>query len=50
MEWETDRARFLGDADFVAVPPELITKPYANKVAASIDPDRATPSVRRTGS
>jgi gamma-glutamyltranspeptidase/glutathione hydrolase len=39
-----DRARYLGDPDFVSVPPELTTKAYAARVAAGIDPDRATPS------
>ena len=37
-----DRARHLGDGDFVAVPAELVTKEYAAKVAATIDPGRAT--------
>jgi gamma-glutamyltranspeptidase/glutathione hydrolase len=39
-----DRARFLGDTDFVTVPTELTTKQYAARVAATIHPDRATPS------
>ena len=39
-----DRARFLGDADFVTVPPELTTKQYAARHATTIDPERATPS------
>ncbi|MDA1015455.1 MAG: gamma-glutamyltransferase [Planctomycetota bacterium] len=39
-----DRARHLGDADFVKIPPHLITKDYAKKLAASIDAERATSS------
>jgi gamma-glutamyltranspeptidase/glutathione hydrolase len=40
-----DRARYMGDPDFVAVPVEkLVSREYARKRAASIDPDRATPS------
>jgi gamma-glutamyltranspeptidase/glutathione hydrolase len=39
-----DRARHLGDADFVKVPPHLIAKEYAKKLAASIDPKKATRS------
>lgn len=39
-----DRARFLGDTDFVCIPPDLTTKEYAKKLAASIDPEKATPS------
>lgn len=40
-----DRAEFLGDTDFVKVPVAgLISKAYADKLAASIAPDRATPS------
>ena len=39
-----DRARYLGDADFVAVPPHLTSKDYARKLAAEIDPAKATPS------
>ncbi|MGL4549929.1 MAG: gamma-glutamyltransferase [Gemmataceae bacterium] len=38
-----DRARHLGDADFVTVPPHLTTKEYAKKLAATIG-DRATPA------
>jgi gamma-glutamyltranspeptidase/glutathione hydrolase len=41
-----DRARHLGDPDFVTVPVERLTsKPYARTVAASIDPARASSSV-----
>ena len=40
-----DRARYLGDADFVAVPvDQLVSKEYAQKRAASIDPASATRS------
>ncbi len=39
-----DRARYLGDPAFTAIPPHLTTKEYARKLAASIDPDHATPS------
>ena len=39
-----DRARFLGDADFVSIPPHLTTKEYAKKLAAGIDLGKATPS------
>lgn len=44
-----DRAAFLGDADFVKIPPHLTTKEYARKQAASIDPNRATPSADLAG-
>lgn len=41
-----DRARFLGDADFVSVPIERLTsKDYADSLARSIDPQHATRSV-----
>ena len=41
-----DRARHLGDPDFVKVPVEtLISKEHARKVAATIDPARASSSV-----
>jgi gamma-glutamyltranspeptidase/glutathione hydrolase len=39
-----DRARHLGDADFVSIPPHLTTKEYAKQVAATIDLKKATPS------
>jgi gamma-glutamyltranspeptidase/glutathione hydrolase len=39
-----DRARYLGDSDFVAVPGGLTAKPYARQLAAEIDPAHATPS------
>src|SRR4051794_5933811 len=39
-----DRARYLGDPDFVSAPvATLISKHYAAQQRASIDPDRATP-------
>jgi gamma-glutamyltranspeptidase/glutathione hydrolase len=41
-----DRARYLGDPDFVRVPPHLTSKEYARKLAAEIDPAKATPSDR----
>jgi gamma-glutamyltranspeptidase/glutathione hydrolase len=39
-----DRARFLGDADFVTVPTNLTTKEYAKSLAGTIDPRHATRS------
>ncbi len=40
-----DRALYLGDADFTAVPVDQLTsKEYVRQLAASIDPDRPTPS------
>ncbi len=39
-----DRARYLGDPDFVKIPDELVTKEYAKKLAASIDPAHAAKS------
>ncbi len=40
-----DRAHYLGDPDFVNAPTSaLITKDYATRLRASIDPDRATPA------
>src|SRR5262249_5782690 len=39
-----DRARYLGDADFVKIPAFLTTKEYARKLAAGIDRNKATPS------
>lgn len=39
-----DRARYLGDADFVKIPTQLTDKDYAKKVAASIDLKKATRS------
>jgi gamma-glutamyltranspeptidase/glutathione hydrolase len=39
-----DRARYLGDADFVKVPAHLTSKDYARKLAKGIDPKKATRS------
>ncbi len=40
-----DRAEFLGDPDFVKVPMKgLISRAYADKLAATIDPERASTS------
>lgn len=39
-----DRARYLGDPDFVAIPPHLTSKSHAASVARTIDVGRATPS------
>src|SRR5207237_1721626 len=39
-----DRARHLGDSDFVRIPAELTKKDYAVEVAAGIDRFRATAS------
>jgi gamma-glutamyltranspeptidase/glutathione hydrolase len=39
-----DRARYLGDPDFVEIPPHLTSKDYARKLAAGIDLKKATPS------
>ncbi len=39
-----DRARYVGDPDFVKVPAFLTSKDHARKLAAGIDPAKATPS------
>jgi gamma-glutamyltranspeptidase/glutathione hydrolase len=39
-----DRARYLGDADFVSIPTHLTSKDYAKKLAAGIDLTKATRS------
>jgi len=39
-----DRGRYLGDPGFVQVPGWLATRAYADRRAATIDPERATPS------
>lgn len=45
-----DRAEYLGDPDFVAVPVERLIHPfYAAGLAVGIQPDRATPSAALTG-
>lgn len=41
-----DRARYLGDPDFVDVPAHLTTKDYARQLAAEIDTARATASLK----
>ncbi len=39
-----DRARHVGDPDFVKIPEHLITKEHAKSLAATIDRNKATPS------
>jgi gamma-glutamyltranspeptidase/glutathione hydrolase len=39
-----DRARYLGDPDFVTIPAKLVAKDYARKLASEIDPERASRS------
>jgi gamma-glutamyltranspeptidase/glutathione hydrolase len=39
-----DRARYLGDGDFVNIPARLTSKDYARQLAAGIDLNHATPS------
>jgi gamma-glutamyltranspeptidase/glutathione hydrolase len=39
-----DRARYLGDMDFVKIPPHLTSKDYARELAKTISPDCATRS------
>ncbi|HEV3236027.1 MAG TPA: gamma-glutamyltransferase, partial [Gemmataceae bacterium] len=39
-----DRARYLGDADFVSIPSKLIAKEYAHELAKGIDLKKATRS------
>ncbi len=39
-----DRARYLGDSDFVDIPVQLTAKEYAKRLADEIDSDRATSS------
>lgn len=40
-----DRARHLGDQDFVKIPKHLLSKEYAKNQTSSISPDKATKSV-----
>ncbi len=44
-----DRARHLGDPDFSEIPAHLTTKEHAKKLAAGIDPAKATPSADLAG-
>ncbi|WP_158265302.1 gamma-glutamyltransferase [Blastopirellula marina] len=44
-----ERAAWLGDPDFVSIPEHLITKEHAKKLAATIDPTKATPSTEIAG-
>ncbi|HEX4142929.1 MAG TPA: gamma-glutamyltransferase [Pirellulales bacterium] len=44
-----DRAAYLGDSDFVSIPSRLTEKAYARKLAAGIDPARATASADLAG-
>jgi len=44
-----DRAVYLGDSDFVAIPARLTEKAYARELAAGIDPAHATPSADLAG-
>ena len=45
-----DRARFLGDPDFTAIPVDRLTaKAYADSLARGIDPQRASSSVQLGG-
>ncbi len=44
-----DRAAYLGDPDFVKIPAHLTTKDHAAKLAATIDPAKATPSASIAG-
>ncbi len=42
-----DRSEFFGDPEFFPVPiPRLLDPAYLTKIRASIDPDRATPSIK----
>lgn len=41
-----DRARHLGDADFVKIPDQLTTKEHARQLVADIDPKTATDSAK----
>jgi gamma-glutamyltranspeptidase / glutathione hydrolase len=40
-----DRARYLGDPDFIDIPTHLTSKEYAARLAGGIRLDRATPSI-----
>ena len=41
-----DRARYLGDPDFVEIPAHLTSKQYARQLVVDIHPDRATDSAK----
>ncbi|QGJ70274.1 Gamma-glutamyltranspeptidase / glutathione hydrolase [Planctomycetales bacterium 10988] len=44
-----DRAAYLGDPAFTEIPDKLTTKEYAQQLAATIDPERATSSASIAG-
>jgi gamma-glutamyltranspeptidase/glutathione hydrolase len=44
-----DRARYLGDSDFIKIPAHLTSKEHARKLADSIDPKKATSSADIAG-
>jgi gamma-glutamyltranspeptidase/glutathione hydrolase len=44
-----DRAKYLGDPAFAKYPPQLTTPVHAKALAASIDPQKATPSLDLAG-
>jgi gamma-glutamyltranspeptidase/glutathione hydrolase len=44
-----DRAAYLGDPAVSHIPAKLLDKEYARRLAATIDPNRATPSVELAG-
>lgn len=44
-----ERARHLGDADFITIPEHLTDKSYAAQLAKTIDPRQATPSRELAG-
>ena len=41
-----DRARYLGDPDFIEIPPQLTSKEYAAELARNISTSTATPSAK----
>ncbi|MCU0702841.1 MAG: gamma-glutamyltransferase [Fimbriiglobus sp.] len=44
-----ERAKYLGDPDFVKIPPHLTTKDHAKKLFADFDPNKATKSETLAG-
>ena len=44
-----ERACYLGDPGTIEIPPELLSKQYARKLAASVGRRRATPSIELAG-